>query len=165
MNALHRLALALAPLALIAAAPAGPAPAQVDAVLLKAYGGYKSDADNGPADWQKPVYSAEVTTLIKTWDKHTGENLTALSDYSWFCDCQDWDAQKFRWTRLSLRSLGPNRAEVKVRVNAGWGSASLQRLILVRQGGRWLIDDLFSDSVPTGIKATLRQELKEKPGE
>ncbi len=165
MNRLHRIALALTPLALIAATPAGPSPAQIDATLLKAYGGYKSDAIDGPADWQKPVYSAEITAMIKAWNKHTGENLTAMSDYGWFCDCQDWDAKKFRWTRLSLRPLGAGRAEVKVRVNAGWDSASLQRLILVRQGQRWLVDDLFSDSVPTGIKATLRKELQEKPGE
>lgn len=54
---------------------------------------------------------------------------------------------------------------MNVRINAGWDSSSTQRLVLVRQGGRWLIDDLFSDSVPTGIKATLREELAAKPGE
>lgn len=157
-----RFVLPLAALALIGAAPS---PRAVDATLGQAYNSYKSDRIDGPADWQKKVYSAEVTALIAAWNRHTGENLTAMSDYSWFCDCQDWEAKKFRWTRLSLRTLGPNRAEVKVRVHAGWDSSSLQRLILVRQRGRWVIDDLFSESVPTGLKASLRKELKEKPGE
>ncbi|WP_374283518.1 DUF3828 domain-containing protein [Novosphingobium sp.] len=164
IRTIRALLLPLAAAALISASPAGPAPAQVDALLLKAYGGYKSASLDGPADWQKPVYSAETAALIRDWQKRVDDNLTSLSDFSWFCDCQDWDEKKFRWTRLSLRALGPNRAEVKLRVNAGWDNWSNQRLVLVRQGGRWLIDDLFSDSVPTGIKAILREELAAKPG-
>lgn len=162
MNIAIRIALPLAALALIGAAPSRQA---IDATLGQAYNGYRSDRIDGPADWEKKVYSAEITSLIAAWNKHTDGVLTAMSDYSWFCDCQDFDAKKFRWTRLSLRPLGPDRAEVKVRVNAGWDSSSLQRLILVRQKGRWVIDDLFSQSVPTGLKAALRRELKEKPGE
>ena len=161
----HGLKAALLPLAALALVGAAPAPKAVDATLGMAYNSYKSDRIDGPADWQKKVYSAEVTALIAAWNRHTGENLTAMSDYSWFCDCQDWEAKKSRWTRLSPRALGPARAEAKVRVHAGWDSSSLQRLILVRQHGRWLIDDLFSESVPTGLKAALRKELKEKPGE
>lgn len=165
IRTIRALLLPLAAAALISASPAGPAPAQVDALLLKAYGGYKSAGLDGPADWQKPVYSAETAALISAWRKRIDNNLTALSDFSWFCDCQDWDEEKFRWTRLSLRALGPNRAEVKLRVNAGWDSSSNQRLLLVRHNDRWLIDDLFSDSVPTGIKASLREELADKPGQ
>ncbi len=163
MNRFNTILLAAAAATVLVAA--GPPAQAIDATLGQAYNSYKSSRDDGPGDWEKKVFSAEVTALIKAWHKHTGDNLTALSDYGWFCDCQDWDAKKFRWTRLSLRTLGPDRVETKVRLAVGWNAGSVQRLILVRQNGRWLIDDLFSESTSKGLKADLRQELKEKPGE
>ena len=149
---------------LVAAAPAGPVLAKIDVTLGKAYNGYHRA--NGPAvsDWNQPVFSAETTRLIRAWKKHNGEELTGLNDAGWFCECQDWDAKAFGWKRLAADQLARGKAEVKVRVTVGWGTSSTQRLILVPEGGRWLIDDLISESAPQGIKARLRHELSEKPG-
>lgn len=165
MNRLLKIvALAALPVALGAAAPTGSVLTKVDATLGKAYNGYHRA--NGPAvsDWNQPVFSAETTRLIRAWKKHNREELTGLSDYGWFCECQDWDAKAFGWKRLAAKQIAPGKAEVKVRVTVGWSTSSTQRLILVPEGGRWLIDDLFSDSAPRGIKAGLHQELLEKPG-
>lgn len=161
--------LLLAALAVTLTTAAAPAPGvslpQVDATLTKAYGPYRTE-EGGDSDWRRPVFTSATTRLIRAWEKHNGEELTGLNDFGWFCDCQDWDAKKWSWKRQSLRVLGPGRIEVKVLINAGWSDTTVQRLIMVREGSRWLIDDLFiPESVPTGIKAELQQELTEKPGE
>jgi len=164
MNRLLKfLALATAPV-LLAAAPAGVSEKAIDATLFKAYGPYLKE-NGGESDWRRPVFSAETSRLIRTWERHNGEELTGLNDFGWFCDCQDWDWKKWAWKRQSVRALGPGKVEVLVRVNAGWGDFTQQRLIMVREGQRWLIDDLFiKESIPKGIKAEMRAELKEKPG-
>jgi hypothetical protein len=163
MNRFVKLAALLAmPLALVAAAPAAPS-AAIDSTLTRAYGGYLTDKGPSGGDWDQPVFSVATTALIRQWDKHNGEELTGLTSYGWFCECQDWQAKKFRWKRTALRSLSADKVEVKVSVDPGFGEFVAQRLILVREGGRWRIDDLFSKSAPRGIKAEMRVELSEVP--
>ena len=156
-------ALSALPVMLMAGSPA-PQGAAVDLTLKKAYDGYLRESGPDGGDWDQPVYTAETRRLIRAWDKHNGEELTGLSSYGWFCECQDWQAKSFSWKRTAIRQLAPGKLEVTVRVNPGWGDHVIQRLIMVREGGRWLIDDLFSESAPKGVKAELRQELTEVPG-
>ncbi len=158
------LVLAAAPAALIAAAPAGPVLVKVDATLKQAYGGYLRESGPTGGDWAQPVFSAKTRALIRAWDKHNGEELTGLSSYGWFCECQDWQARKFKSKRTQARQLAPGKIEVTVQFTAGWDDFMTQKLVMVSEGGRWLIDDLFSDSVPKGVKAALREELTEVPG-
>jgi hypothetical protein len=87
-----------------------------------------------------------------------------MSDYGWFCECQDWQAKKFSWKRTGIRQLAPGKLEVTVKVNPGWGDFVTQRLVMVLEGKRWVIDDLFSESAPKGVKAGMREELAETPG-
>jgi len=150
---------------LIAAAPAPSAQdAAVDLTLKRAYGGYLRESGPTGGDWDQPVFSAATTRLIKAWDKHNGEELTGMSDYGWFCECQDWQARKFSWKRTGIRQLAPGKLEVTVKVNSGWGDFVTQRLVMVLEGKRWVIDDLFSESAPKGVKAGMREELAETPG-
>lgn len=158
------LALALAAALLPAAAVAKPAPGSIDAALAKAYGPYYTES-GGESDWDRPVWSASTRRLIQAWKRHIGEELTGLSDYGWFCDCQDWYWKQFNYRRIALRQKGQDRAEVTVRVRVMRGAVVAQRLAMVREGKRWVIDDLFNDSEPKGVKASLRRELREKPGE
>jgi hypothetical protein len=163
MNRLIKFAaIAVLPALLLAAAP--PPAAQVDATLKRAYGGYLRESGPNGGDWDQPVFSAATSRLIRQWKKHNGAELTGLSSYGWFCECQDWQARKFRWKRDGFKLIAGKRAEVKVSVDPGFGDFVHQRLILVREGGRWLIDDLFSDSAPKGVKAAMREELTEVPG-
>jgi hypothetical protein len=150
---------------LIAAAPAPSAQgAAVDLTLKRAYGGYFTENGSPGGDWDQPIYSAATTKLIRAWKKHNGEELTGLSSYGWLCECQDWQAKKFSWKRTGIRQLAPVKLEVTVKVNPGWGDLVTQRLVMVLEGKRWVIDDLFSESAPEGVKAAMRQELTEKPG-
>lgn len=166
MNRIVRsLILAAAPAVLIAAAPApAPVAGKIDVTLKRAYAGYFRESGPEGGDWDQPVFSAATTRLIRGWKRHNGEELTGLSSYGWFCECQDWQAKKFRFKRTGIAMLGAGRAEVKVSIDAGFGDFVHQRLIMVREGGRWLIDDLFSESAPKGVKAAMRQELTEVPG-
>lgn len=156
----------LAPLTLMltAANAPGEAPSDmaVDAALEGVYGHYKS-AGNALADWELPIFSAAATARLAAWSAHVEGNLTDLNDYGWFCECQDWDGDAFAWKRQSVRVLGPGRIEVGVHVEAGWGSSTDQRLVLVYEGGAWKVDDLFSPSAPDGIRAGIDKELAEQP--
>ncbi|WP_374530283.1 DUF3828 domain-containing protein [Novosphingobium sp.] len=164
MKPMRVVALCLLPFVLAAGKPA-PAVSEraVDATLSKAYGPYYKE-NGGDSDWYRPVFSASTKKLIRAWLKHNGDELTGLSDYGWFCDCQDLDWKSFSWKRTGLSVIAPGQIEVTVKVNVGWDSVVEQRLVMVREGGRWVIDDLFSDSAPQGIKAAMQQELTEVPG-
>ena len=166
VKALRRAALLLAlPLVLGAAAPApGALERQVDATLRQAYGPYLKE-NGGASDWQRPVFTPATRQLIRAWMRHNGEELTGLNSFGWFCECQDWDWRAFGWKRTAIRQLAPGRIEVRVRVIVVSGSSLEQRQVLVRQGSRWLIDDLFAGDIPKGIKAAMRAELAVKPGE
>ena len=154
------------PLAALALTAAAPAPdAAIDATLKRAYGGYLKESGPAGGDWDQPVFTASTRRLIRQWQAHNGGELTGLNSYGWLCECQDWQWQKFAWKRASLRQIAPGKMEATVRVNPGWGDFVTQRLVLVREGKVWLIDDLFSKSEPKGVKAAMRRELLETPGE
>ncbi|MFM5930049.1 MAG: DUF3828 domain-containing protein [Novosphingobium sp.] len=144
---------------------ASPAETGVDATLKRAYAGYFRASGQNGGDWDQPVFSAETTKLIRAWKRHNGEELTGLNDYGWLCECQDWEWKRFGFTRTALRQISPAKVEVKVRVNLGGNNRVDQRMILVLEGKRWLIDDLFSKTEPGGVKAAMRKELRGKPGE
>lgn len=155
--------LALGTTTACAAAGQPPDVAEIDGVLTGIYGHYARD-DASVADWDRPVFTAANRKLIADWQALVGDELAGLNEYGWFCEYQDCDAGRFRTQRRSVRNLGNGRVEVGVRVSAGWGAPRDQRLVLVREGGRWLIEDLFSRSEPGGIRKALRRDLAEKPG-
>lgn len=158
------LLIALMPAALAAAAPPVPGNAGVDVTLKRAYAGYFKASGGEGGDWDQPVWSARTTRLIRQWKRHNGGELTGLSSYGWLCECQDWQWQKFAWQRAAIKPLAPGKLEVTVKVNPGFGDFLTQRLIMVREGKRWLIDDLVSESAPAGVRAGMLQELTEEPG-
>lgn len=151
--------------ALATASPAAakvPANKEVAAALDRIYGHYRRP-DNATADWEQPVFTAALRGKIQAWRRDAGDEPTDLSDFGWFCDCQDWDAKTFRAEKRAVRELGRNRIEVQVHVTVGWGGATDQRLILVREGGKWLVDDLFPRSTPEGIRRGLQRETAARP--
>lgn len=163
----HLTALRIAAAAALALVLTGASPAEqgVDATLKRAFAGYFRESGNNGGDWDQPVFSAETTKLIRAWKRHNGGELTGLNSYGWLCECQDWDWKHFKYKRTGLRQITPIRAEVQVRIGPGSDHLLDQRVIMVREGQRWLIEDLFSDSAPQGVKAAMRKELREKPGE
>lgn len=158
------LLIALMPAVLAAAAPPVPGSAGVDVTLKRAFAGYFKASGGEGGDWDQPVFSARTTRLIRQWKRHNGGELTGLNSYGWLCECQDWQWQKFAWKRAEITQLAPGKLDVTVLVTPGFGDILTLRLIMVREGKRWLIDDLFSESAPNGVRATMQQELKEAPG-
>ncbi len=155
-------ALLLAP-ALIAAAPVPAETARgVDAALDRAYGPYVRE-ENPRSDWNRPAFTTTTRRLIAAWQKHVDGNLTPMGSYGWFCECQDFDRKAFRWQRTALKAIGPGRAEARVRVTFAKHSSFTQRVILVREGARWAIDDLYAENLTRGLKSALRTELSEPP--
>lgn len=149
---------------LLGAARPAPVPAKaIDVALAQIYGSYLKEDGGAQADWTRPVFTAQTRKLIRTWESHIGEELTGLNDYGWFCECQDWDFKSFAWKRGEVKVLAAGRIEVAVHLTLGWGAEADQRLVMVRGNGRWLVEDLFSDTVSDGIRAGLREEIAEIP--
>ena len=114
--------------------------------------------------WDKPIFSAETAALIAHWKRvMPADEPDALNDGDWFCLCQDYDQKGFSATPSPARLLRGGAAEVRVRVNLGFGEVRDERLVLKKgPGGAWLIDDLFArPDFPRGLKAKLRETIAE----
>lgn len=122
-----------------------------------------SQADDTPAtSWQRHIYSAEVAALIAHWERvMPADEPDALNDGDWLCQCQEFDHKVFRALPLSTRALGPDMAEVRLRVDIGFGTRRDARLTLRREAGGWLLDDFFGPDFPKGLKQKLRDTIKE----
>ena len=154
-------AMVLAAPVLLAAAPAKKSPleTQVDAAIANIYAPYRTDAESKP-EWDRPLFTPGLKGLIGDWQKAIGEDLTALNEAGWFCECQDYSPKAYRMKRTALRELAPGKVEVKYTVGVTAGMKAPQRLILVRDAkGRWLVDDLFTESMPKGLRAGLTPEI------
>ena len=51
------------------------------------------------------------------------------------------------------------KAEVSATIALGYGETRAERFLMVKEGGAWKVDDLFSESFPKGLKAALREEI------
>lgn len=156
--------LAIAGLVAVAIVPtsgiaADSRPAEEAALSL--YDSYRGLSDFGGADWELPVFSADLTRIIAAWmAKNEAGDVTELSDFGWFCECQDWDQQGFKIKPLSVKQNG-DHATIRMRVRAGWGSSVEQRLTMVRENGRWLLDDMTTPSMPNGLRAALHEAMSD----
>jgi len=113
-------------------------------------------------DWERPVWSREMRSLIREWDTLTGDGkLSDLKSYGWFCECQDWDEKNFAWERVSSKGLDQKRIEVGVTVQTVQGSSTNQRLVMQQEDGQWVVHNLFSASVPNGLRSALQAEIKD----
>jgi hypothetical protein len=155
-------AIALASLLFAAAAPSAADRATLDAAVAAIYQPYRTS--NSPPDWERPIYSAEIQTLIARWRRVTpSDEVDGLSDADWLCMCQDWDEHKFRATIRSRQFPATAAAIVGVHVDVGFsGGANDARLFFKRENGRWKLDDIYAGQFfPRGLKMTLRETIAE----
>lgn len=146
----------LAALAL-AAAPATTPEAAITAI----YAPFRS-ADMRGAAWERPIFMPRLKALIARWRAVTpSDEVDRLSDFDWLCQCQDWNPQAFRTMLLSRRELAPDRVEVNLSIRIEAGTVRPARLILQRQGQRWLIDEMFTPDMKKGLRAALRDMIAE----
>ena len=76
--------------------PAASAP-DVAASVAAFYEPYtRPFAPGDPADWDRPIFSADLRRLIARWKAgFSDEEVAELQDFSWLCECQDWDSEAF----------------------------------------------------------------------
>lgn len=149
--------------ALLLAGAALPAADQaaVDALVQRIYAPY-ADPAAPPALLDAPIYSAETTGLLARWKAVTpADEPDRLSDGDWFCQCQDWDQSAFRLTIAGRQPLPSGAVRVSVRFTLVAGTTRDARLVLVREGADWRVDDLFSREMPRGFKQTIRRTIAE----
>lgn len=156
------MAIAILP-ALLLSAAALPAAEQaaVDALVRRIYAPY-ADPAMPPGLLDAPIYSARIAALLARWRKVTpADEPDRLSDGDWFCQCQDWEPAAFRLTITGRERLRGGAARVAVRFALGGGTTRTARLVFVKEGGAWRVDDLFTPDMRRGFRQTLRQTIAE----
>jgi hypothetical protein len=154
--------------ALIAAAPAKMTPADdaaIRAVIRTIYTPYNAPSDT-ESSMDRRVFSAPTKALIETWKvraNNEGE-ITDLSGEDWFCQCQDWDPEKFRVTAIKLQPLSRGKVRADVALLLARGAPGKLRLIMTRERGKWLVDDLIAINGYPNLTTGLRREIAEATG-
>gem|GEM_PF-1674339 len=114
------------------------------------------------AVWERPIFARDIAALVAHWRRvMPADDLDGLNDGDWLCLCQDWDHSKFRVTTLERRALGPDTAEVRLRIDLGIGQTREARLLLRREARIWRIENLFAQDFPQGLQQALRETIAE----
>lgn len=145
---------------LLAVTPAHAANDTPRAAVQAIYAPYASLDSDPASSWARPLFSADTAALIRQWRAVAPtDEIDDLSGADWFCQCQDWQASTFRITITRVRMASQRRAEVEVIVHVSGDYRPRARLILLREGDRWLLDDMFDQSFTRGLKAQLRTTI------
>ena len=149
----------LALIALLLAAPsiAWSGPAEEPATTIAAiYRIYQTTPQDKAPDIGK-VYSPRLQALIEADARATPEGEVGKIDWDVFVDGQEWQLANLKITSVSVEG---DSAEV----SASFDNLGEPREILfdmVREGGRWLVDDV--QSVRPGGRWTMSKILKGDP--
>jgi Protein of unknown function (DUF3828) len=151
-------------LALTAAASHNPADeAAVRAAVTALFVPYKRPPTETvqQMDFDRPVFSSRTRALIERWKNRGGPKdiVTPLADGDWFCQCQDWD---YRITKLGpqkLHWLGPNHVESRALFTVFRDDQRALHLVLLRENGKWLIDNLYFENERASLATQMRFEI------
>jgi hypothetical protein len=150
---------------LIAAAPAKVAQADDAAIRAVIRGIYETY--NAPSDAETPmsrqIYSAGTQALLVRWNRtaYSEGEVTSLSESDWLCQCQDWDPEKFRLTSMKLLPLARGKVRADVTFTLSRGDGGKIQMIMIRERGKWLVDDLVSVNGYPNLTTGLRREIAE----
>jgi hypothetical protein len=140
----------LAALALAVAPAATP-----EAAIAAIYAPFHK-ADTQLAAFERPIFTPRLKAMIARWRAVSPtDEVDDLSDFDWLCQCQDWDEGGPQERVTGTRKLGPGRQLVTVALGKAPGRHERLRFLLVRTGGRWMIDDIFASGFRGGLRATL----------
>jgi Protein of unknown function (DUF3828) len=134
------------------AAPAADDPAapvreayQLDRIFV-AQGGHPPKSGHAAVPWDPPhrarLFTRRLAALLDTDDRYarvTGEGGTLDDDP--LLDAQDFDLSVFKDLAVELVWREGDRAEVRARFTLG-GAARDRRFAVLREAGRWAIDDV-----------------------
>ncbi len=136
--------------------------AALDAATIALYEPYRTETAD-VAVWERDIWSREVRQLIAKWQTVIPEDEPdALNDGDWLCQCQDWDAKAFRMTITKRKKVSKDRAEVAVDIVLFKDDDPRDAFLTFRrEGGRWKLDEMFTEEYSDGIKAAIRQTIAE----
>jgi hypothetical protein len=142
--------IAFAPQAAGAEAAGGP-----QAAIAGIYKAYQNAPSKGP-DLGK-VYSARLQALIDADAKATPEGEVGKIDWDVFVDGQEWEIAELK---IAVVSEDADRAQVSASFE-NLGEPREMLFDLVREGGRWLVDDV--QSLKPGGRWTMSKILTGAP--
>ncbi|PEQ13346.1 hypothetical protein B2G71_07890 [Novosphingobium sp. PC22D] len=140
---------------LLATTPAFAADREIEQAVDAVYAPYFADIDDleaTPPAWEQPVYSRGLTDLIARWRETVPvDEVDALSDSDWLCQCQDWDASTFSTEVVDSR-IKADTATARVLITIFPGAQRTARFAFVREDGVWKVDDLVTPEMPEGLR-------------
>ena len=159
----------IVPLMLAAAAPSATDRSAIEGRFVEIYKPYAAGSGGTPS-LSQPIYSAELTALIAQWQGLAPAGETELpGDRDWLCQCRQWDGDAFTANIVAIGMAGDDVAELDASVDLGIGagpeSTRTARLILKREEGAWMVDDILAVSLPNGLKEALREAIGARGGE
>ena len=141
----------------------GAQAAESDDILAVAQGIYAPYVDPSkpmPPSWNYPFNSRPLADLIAEWEKGLSpDEVEELNDFDWFCQCQDSDPANSHVEYEVQHEEGTPAGVVDVTLDLGFGDGDTResKLLMVREGDRWALDDIVSNAFPDGLKAALRK--------
>jgi len=154
----------IVPLLLAAAAPSAGDRVELETRVVEIFQSYRGPP-NAVAAWDNPIYSAEVAALIARWKAVMPQDeVDALNDGDWLCQCQDWDGDGFQATIVSMAMSDEDTAVAELSVELGFGgpdSIRGEQVTFRREQGVWTIDEIVAEAFPNGLKQALRDTIAE----
>ncbi len=131
----------------------------LDRAMAEIFAPYRG-GQSSVASWQRPIFSRRVRELIAHWEKVQPEGeVDDLNDGDWLCQCQDWDEKAFRYRIISRKPTSADEVVIGVSISLGHGQTRDAWFAMRREGGRWLIDDLYSEDHSDGIRQALVETI------
>lgn len=130
-----------------AAGPAASASAdemQIRTFMAEVYGPYLSQRpeDRTWKGWtDRDLYSNQVSQLIQKW-RVVHEEADYINDQDGLCDCQALNG-RYAFDIQSLSLASPDRATVRIETRNGTVGPAHLTFSLVRENGKWRIDDIY----------------------
>jgi hypothetical protein len=132
----------------LASRPAHAAPFDSDPVsLIEAI--YKTYEEDKPQP--KRIYSKRLQALIDKDEKETPKGMVGRIDWDVFVDGQDW---KLTELNITLVSKSADKAQVRATFK-NFDQSSNMLFDLVREGGRWRVDDVTKTLPPRWIMSKI----------
>jgi hypothetical protein len=150
----------LCSLILVQAVHANPATAalgdeeEVKAAISEMYKVF-NDSKNDKAFMDLAIYSKATSDLIAQWNKvpSNDDNISGLENGNWLCNCQDFDAEKFKITSFTFAPCGLSDRHARVVVGLDLGTSEKRDIFLTlhKEQGRWTIADIEIDNMKPNI--------------
>jgi Protein of unknown function (DUF3828) len=133
----------------------------VRALIKNVYAVYQKQPTEPGSEMAVLQHTKSLQILVEHWQsKLTNGEVTTLSDFDWFCQCQDWDAKTAHIESQTYVVRGHDKIDANVRFIAGWDEAATLTFMFKRENGGWKLDDLkFTDG--DTLRKSLVREIAE----